>query len=155
MVACLKFTGTDSCLPSLPHFLPHPVPPPDFLSIPRWALQGCGSQKKSSCYTSMLFLFLRWQRRSDCWTEYIWIFLLYKHLNLEIGAMGGLQCIKYLVFVFNFLFWVCSVTYTVLVVVDTWDSGWDRAAVWGIRLVLYNLKQFSLAKRRVKWALNS
>lgn len=23
------------------------------------------------------------------------------------GAMGGMQCIKYLMFVFNFLFWVC------------------------------------------------
>lgn len=49
--------------------------------------------------------------------------------------MGGVQCVKYLMFVFNFLFWVCSVTYTVSLVVDTWDSGWDGAGVCGIWLV--------------------
>lgn len=26
--------------------------------------------------------------------------------------MGGMQCIKYTMFFFNFLFWVCSTTHT-------------------------------------------
>lgn len=35
------------------------------------------------------------------------LFAGYKAVTEFFGAMGGMQCIKYLMFIFNFLFWVC------------------------------------------------
>lgn len=40
--------------------------------------------------------------------------------------MGAQECIKYLVFIFNFLFWVCRLLHTVFAV--SW-TGWFQSSV--------------------------
>lgn len=60
--------------------------------------------------------------------------------------MGGLQCIKYLVFVFNFLFWVCSVIFKVLWLIHDTLGFIELAGVSGIWF-LFRLKQVSVISK--------
>lgn len=102
--------------PPLPLVLAHHIPPTYAGELERVWLAEKEKKIQLCLFTLSQFPCTRWQRRAfhhQPEDPHVWIFLLKTHRNRTLGAMKGMQCIKYLVFVFNFLFWVCRVTLSV------------------------------------------